>query len=165
MKSFEEIYKQHYEDVYKYLRGLTADEHLAEDLVSETFLRAMKSLDKFRGDCDLRVWLCQIGKNSYLSYVKHQNRFTDDEISEEIVATESSIEKLLADKEVAFDVHRALHKLKEPYREIFSLRVFGELSFREIGKLFQKSDHWACVSYHRAKEMIKKNLSKRGEEI
>lgn len=164
MKSFEEIYKQHYEYVYKYLRGLTADEHLAEDLASETFLRAMKSLNKFRGDCELRVWLCQIGKNCYLSYVKQQNRFTDDEISEEIVATESNIEKLLADKEAALNVHRALHKLKEPYREIFSLRVFGELSFREIGELFQKSDHWACVSYHRAKEMIRKNLITRGEE-
>ena len=105
MKSFEEIYKQHYEYVYKYLRGLTADEHLAEDLVSETFLRAMKSLNKFRGDCELRVWLCQIGKNCYLSYVKQQNRFTDDEISEEIVANESSIEILLADKEAALNVH------------------------------------------------------------
>ena len=165
MNSFEEIYKQYFAYVYKYLRGLSADEHLAEDLTSEVFLRAMKSISKFRGDCELGVWLCQIGKNCYLSYLKQQSRFTNNEISEEIISPESNIEKLLADKDEAFAVHRALHMLREPYKEIFSLRVFGELSFKEIGALFKKTDHWACVSFHRAKEMLQKNLNRRGEQL
>jgi len=50
--------------------------------------------------------------------------------------------------------------MKEPYKEVFSLRIFGELSFREIANIFNKSEHWACVTYHRAKEMIKKDVMK-----
>lgn len=52
------------------------------------------------------------------------------------------------------EIYQALHRLRDPYKEVFSLRVFGELSFREIGGLFEKSEHWACVTYHRARQMI-----------
>ncbi len=65
---------------------------------------------------------------------------------------------MIADKETTQQIHRVFHDLKEPYKEIFSLRIFGELSFKQIAELFHKSEHWACVTYHRAKEMIRKEL-------
>ena len=154
MKRFEEIYQEYFHDVYKYLRGLTANEHLSEELTSDTFFKAMKAIDSFRGDCDVRVWLCQIAKNSYLSYLKKQKK--EEPLEEETVgAAQDDIESLLVDKELAFKIHQKLHDMKEPYKEVFSLRVFGELSFKQIGSLFGKSEHWACVTYHRAKEMIR----------
>lgn len=73
-------------------------------------------------------------------------------------AEERLFAQVIEDKETAFQVHKILHELREPYKEVFSLRVFGELSFREIGELFQKSEHWACVTYHRAKSMIREKL-------
>ena len=155
MKRFEEIYQEYFHDVYKYLRGLTANEHLSEELTSDTFFKAMKSIDKFRGDCDVRVWLCQIAKNTYLSYLKKQKNVVALEEENDIGATQDDIESLLVDKELAFKIHQKLHDMKEPYKEVFSLRVFGELSFKQIGSLFGKSEHWACVTYHRAKEMIR----------
>lgn len=66
---------------------------------------------------------------------------------------------MLADKELAFSIHQKLHDIKEPYKEVFTLRVFGELSFKQIGMLFGKSEHWACVSFHRAKDMIRGGMS------
>ena len=72
--------------------------------------------------------------------------------------------QILADRETAFQIHKILHELKEPYKEIFSLRIFGELSFKEIASLFQKSEHWVCVTYHRAKMMIQQKLEN-GKEI
>ena len=159
MKKFEEIYEEYFSDVYKYLRGLTANEHLAEELTSDTFFKAMKSIDSFRGDCDVRVWLCQIAKNTYFSYFKKQKNVESLEDNETVAIQQDDIENLLVDKQLAFKIHQKLHDMKEPYKEVFSLRVFGELSFKQIAELFGKSEHWACVTFHRAKEMIRGGMN------
>lgn len=152
--SFEEYYK----DVLRFLRGLSRDEYLAEELTQETICRAIKSIDTFKGDSDLRVWLCSIAKNLYFSHCKRQKRIVQGEVYENLEAEEKLFSQVIEDKETVFQVHKVLHELREPYKEVFSLRVFGELSFREIGELFQKSEHWACVTYHRAKSMIREKL-------
>ena len=157
VKEFEEIYRLYFMDVFRYLRGLTMDEYLAEELTSETFFKAMKGLKSFKGECDVRVWLCQIAKNSYYSYIRKEQKI----VSDDGIALQNSgenIEHMFVDKEQAFILYQKLHALKEPYKEVFSLRVFGELSFKEIGMLFQKSEHWACVTFHRAKEKIRGGL-------
>lgn len=159
MKRFEEIYEEYFSDVYKYLRGLTANEHLAEELTSDTFFKAMKSIDSFRGDCDVRVWLCQIAKNTYFSYFKKQKNVESLEDNESIAMQQDDIENMLVDKQLAFKIHQKLHEMKDPYKEVFSLRVFGELSFKQIAELFGKSEHWACVTFHRAKEMIRGGMN------
>lgn len=157
MASFDEIYEQYFEDVFKFLRSLTLNEDLAEELTQETFFKALKAVDKFKGECDVRVWLCQIAKNSYFSYLKKQKRISDDENLNNI-PSESRFEDIITDKETAFKLHEILHKLNEPYKEVFSLRVFGELSFKQIALLFGKTEHWACVTYHRAKIKIQNEM-------
>lgn len=152
--SFEEYYK----DVLRFLRGLSRDEYLAEELTQETIYRAMKSIDTFKGDSDLRVWLCSIAKNLYFTHCKKQKHVVQSDIDENYEAEEKLFVQVMEDKETAFQVHKIIHELREPYKEVFSLRVFGELSFREIGTLFRKSEHWACVTYHRARGMIQKKL-------
>ncbi len=127
-------------------------------MTEETFFKALRSADRFEGRCSVRVWLCQIAKNSYFSYLKKQKRLTGEEPPETFPASGESMEKMLADKELAFLLHRCLHSLKEPYKEVFSLRVFGELPFGKIAMLFGKTEHWACVTYHRAKEKIQKGM-------
>ncbi len=158
MADFEEIYKLYFDDVFRFLRGLTANEDLAEELTEETFFKALRALNKFNGSCDVRVWLCQIAKNSYYTYLKKQKQIVDQGDLSSIEATEKSIEKLLIDKEAAFQLHQLLHNLADPYKEVFSLRVFGELSFKQIALLFGKSEHWACVTYHRAKGKIQERM-------
>lgn len=158
MTDFEEIYTQYFEDVFRYLRGLTADEALSEELTEETFFKTLRSLEQFEGKCDVRVWLCQIAKNSYFSYLKKQKRISGEGSPEMLTVNGEDLEKLFADKELAFQLHQCLHDLKEPYKEVFSLRVFGELSFGKIAMLFGKTEHWACVTYHRAKEKIQKGM-------
>ncbi|MDE7192840.1 MAG: sigma-70 family RNA polymerase sigma factor [Oscillospiraceae bacterium] len=157
MEDFERLYIEYFGDVFRYLRGLTANEALAEELTSETFFKAMKSVKDFRGDCDVRVWLCEIAKNSYFSLLKKRRRLT--ELNEaELIPDERDIAKMTEDKDTAFRLHKSLHGLPEPYREVFTLRVFGELPFEQIGQLFGKTAHWACVTYHRAKEKLLKDF-------
>ncbi len=157
-------FEQYYEDVFRFLRGLSADEHLSEELTQETFYRALKSFDNYRGDADIRIWLCSIAKNLYYTQYKKQKRFTPEENIEEYQAEDKNFLDVIADRETAFRIHRILHDMQEPYKEVFSLRIFGELPFGDIGALFGKSQHWACVTYHRAKEKIREKMEKEREE-
>ncbi len=152
----EIVFEQYYEDVYRFLRALTRDRDLAEELTQETFLRAIRSIDTYRGEGEFRVWLCSIAKNLFYSQMKKQKKSIPvaDEDFPEGESQEKTLIDRITDRETAMEIYQALHRLRDPYKEVFSLRVFGELSFREIGVLFEKSEHWACVTYHRARQMI-----------
>lgn len=157
---FEKIYETHFSDVYLYIRRLSGDEQVAEEITSETFFKALRSIDSFRGDCDLRVWLCQIAKNCFYDYKKKKARFSniEDAELEDTIDPESFIDEIIANQEQARQIQKHLHTLPEPYKEVFMWRVFAELSFKQIGQLFGKTDNWACVTYHRARTMLKSRL-------
>ena len=154
MTDFQTVYEQYFTDVYKYVLSLCRDPHLAEEVTQETFFKALKSMDRFQGQCRLYVWLCQIAKNTYFSFAAKQKRVT----YEEAEGSREGPEGALLEKESAFAIHQILHALEEPYKEVFSLRVFGQLSFRQIGELFGKTESWARVTYHRARLKIKEEM-------
>ena len=154
MPEFQEVYELYFKDVYKYVLALCRDTNMAEEVTQETFFKALKNINSFRGQCKLYVWLCQIAKNTYFSMAE-KCRNTPEAFPEE---TEDALEKALMAKESAFEIHKLLHDLEEPYKEVFSLRVFGELSFKQIGQLFGKTESWARVTYHRARLKIREGL-------
>lgn len=158
MEDFEAIYIQHFDSVYKYVFSLCGNETIAEEITQEAFYRAMEHIDKFEGKCKLYVWLCQIAKNTFLTYAKKQKRYvseTDVDLPQQI---EPSFEREILDKETVWKLHKLLHGLSDPYKEVFSLRVFGELPFSQIGELFGKSDSWARLIFYRAKKELRRDL-------
>lgn len=154
MAEFEDIYNDYFRDVYLYIKSLSNNDQVAEDITSETFIKAIESIYNFNGTCDIRVWLCQIAKNSYFSYLRKNNKllFVEQFKEQEDVF---EIEQSIHSTETSMKIHEVLHNLDEPYKEVFSLRTFGELSFKQIGLLFGKNENWACVTYHRARKKIK----------
>ncbi|GKX30714.1 RNA polymerase subunit sigma [Vallitalea longa] len=153
---FEEIYKQYFIHVYKYVLSLCRNETIAEEVTQETFFKAMQNINKFNGKCKLYVWLCQIAKNTYFTlYQKQKKIIPDSEISYD---TPFDLEKSYLDKETLRNLHNLLHNLKEPYKEIFTLRIFVELPFSQIGELFNKSDSWARLIFYRAKKQLQEGL-------
>ena len=134
MTEFEQIYARYFKDV---------------------FLKALKGIHRFDGRCKVYVWLCQIAKNIWYSMCRKKGRETE---LPENPADEEDIAAQFEDGETALSIHAVLHGLPEPYREVFWLRVFGELSYRQIGNLFGKSESWARVTYYRAKLQIREEL-------
>ena len=165
MTELEEIYRKYFGDVYRFIKKLSGDEDLAEDITSETFFKAMNSLDSFRGDCDIRIWLCQIAKNLYYTRAKRLGK-TDslDDTDAGIPAGDIPIDVRIAEADEADRMKRILHQMDEPYREVFMWRVYGEMSFRQIGSLFGKTENWACVTYHRARSRIYDRLKEEYNE-
>lgn len=162
-----ELYQEYFNDVYLYIMSLARNKEIAEDITADTFYKAMQNLESFRGDCNIRVWLCQIAKNCYYTYLKRHKKH--DELAKLQQVTKDtpinkSVELRIEDSEQAEHIHRIIHNLSDPYKEIFTLRTFGELSFKQIANLFGKTENWACVCYHRAREKIIKELNSQSKE-
>ena len=151
---FESIYRSYFNDVFLYLRSLSANADIAEEVTQETFSKALKAIDHFDGRSDIRAWLFTIAKNTYISHLRKQKRLCCDEIPQDVPDTRIHFSESFVDEHSAFLIHRFLHDMNEPYKEVFTLRVFGELPFEKIGALFSKSDAWARVTYHRARKQI-----------
>jgi len=154
---FQEVYELYFRDVYRYALSLCGKESVAEEITQETFFKAMTGLDSFDGRCKVSVWLCRIAKNTYLSMCR-KDRYLAPEEDAALLPENGSLEERLCDRETAFAIHRILHTLEEPYKEVFCLRTLGELSFKQISELFGKTEAWARVTYHRARLKIKEEL-------
>ena len=153
MADFGEIYSEYFSDVYKYVLSLCMDEAIAEEITQETFFKAMQHIDKFNGSCKLYVWLCQIAKNTYFTFHKKKKHIASD-LDTGIPDISFNLETDYLDKDTAKRLHIELHHLVEPYKEVFTLRVFGELPFSQIGDLFGKTDSWARLIFYRAKKQL-----------
>lgn len=157
MSDLDKLYDEQYPAVYAYLLKLCKNPDVAEELTQETIYRAIMQIDSFRGDSKLSTWICAIAKNLYYAEEK-KNRRIISEYPLDSLPSEKNIEQELLDKETARQIHIILHGLDEPYKEVFWMRTFGELSFKQIGAIFDKTESWARVTYHRAKMKIKEAL-------
>ena len=154
-KDFDEIYRLYSADLYRFILNICKNEASAMDIMQETMLKAIENIDNFKGECSIKTYLFTIARNLYLdSLKKAENQNISSDATEQEFSDGTSFVDKLTDKESALSIHRLLHSLDEPYKEIFSLRVFAELSFREIGDIFGNSESWARTSFFRAKKKI-----------
>ena len=156
-ESFDEIYQSYFDPVYRYVLSLSGDPHTAEEITQETFFKALRSLHQFRGDSSIKSWLCAIARNIWISEQRKKKAQPIDEVTA-LPDPGISPEESIVRQDESMRIHRLLHHLDEPYREVFTLRTLGQLSFRDIGELFGKSENWACVVYHRARARLKEEM-------
>ncbi len=159
MQSMDEIYQAYAKTVYKYLLTRTHDADLAEELTQETFCQAIRSIDRFDGSCKISTWLCAIAKNLWFAHQrKHLPTVSlEDNLDEARLAT-ASAESQAIDATSRVELMKKLHVCPEPFREVLYLRIFGNLSFREIGEIMEKTENWARVTFYRGKEKLREEL-------
>ncbi len=155
MLSMEEIYQEYAKTVYRYLLTLTRNADVAEELTQETFYQAVKSIERFDGKCKISTWLCAIAKNCFYSY---QRKHPESLSLEEEIYSEGEVDDALLKSEAKVELLRKMRCLGEETREVMYLRIFGELSFKEIGAVLSKTENWARVTYYRGKEKLRKEL-------
>ena len=157
MEEMEQVYQAWFLDVYRYTLKLCGEKPLAEDLTSDTFLRAMDAIRGFRGECELRVWLCRIARNLYLSHLRRAGRVIPvAEVPEPSAWTDPA--EIISERDLGERILLAAGMLEEPSRQIFFLRALQGQSFRQIAALYGRQDNWACVVFHRARQKIRKTL-------
>ena len=162
--AFVDAYSEYFDVVYREALRYSGNHHVAEEIAQETFVKALKSLNQFDGRKDIRAWLFTIAKNTYFSYCRRKKHDADWTEYENVVDVGVHFAENLVNEEKAFLIHKFLHNMEEPYKEVFNLRVFGELSYEKIGTLFQKSSGWARVTFYRAKKKIEEYMEEQGYE-
>ncbi len=156
-KSMEELYKQNSRIVYHFLYALCSDADLAEELTQETFLRAIESLERYDGSCKISTWLCQIARHILYQYWSKYSKERLVELDDLLIAREDTERQALYQVELE-DVWDRLQKLPEAMRQVVTLRVLSDLSFRQIGDMLGKSENWARVTFYRAKMILLKEV-------
>ena len=160
-----DVYRKYADMVYWYLLSLTHDSHIAEELTQETFYQAIRSSGKYDGSCKISTWLCAIAKNVLLTYRRKYPPHEELSAIDTYPDINSSDGSLSAEDQALSSACRVellhrLHLLSDPFREVLYLRIFGDLSFREIGEIFEKSENWARVTFYRGKEKLRAELKK-----
>ena len=154
---YEKLYNSYYMQVYSYAVALTKNPEQAEEIAQHTFVKALSSKAGYKGKSSELPWLCSIAKNLYYDELRRNQRLSS--LGENLhISSEVDIEQAVSDSDMAFRIHLVLHKLDEPYKEVFQLRVFGELSSSQIATIFGKTESWARVTYHRARLKIQERM-------
>lgn len=162
MQDINDIYIKYGEIVYKYVFCLTGEEDSTNEIVQETFLVAVKDINKFRGDCKISTWLCQISK--YIWYKKLKKEKLKKEISLDTLQNslflEESIEENFCNKESQLQLFKKLQKLDEQTRNVMYLRILGNFEYNEIAEIMNKTSNWARVVFFRGKQKLKEEINK-----
>lgn len=155
MQNMERIYKEYFEIVNKYLFCLTHNDDISEELTQETFCKAVEKIDTYRGDCKMSVWLCQIAKHTWYDYCRKNKRETNLGDLLNIENKEITLEEDIVSKDERIELYKKMQKLDEKTREVVYLRITGELSFKEIGVILNKTENWARLTFYRGKLKLK----------
>ena len=160
MQNIEEMYNKYSEIVYKYVFCLTGNEDTAEEIVQETFLVAVRDINKFRGECKISTWLCQISKYIWYKRLKKEKKETPLDILQDSILIEDSIEENFCDKESKIQLFKKLQELDEDTRNVMYLRIFGNFEYSEIAEIINKTSNWARVVFFRGKQKLKEEIVK-----
>ncbi|MEG0049413.1 MAG: sigma-70 family RNA polymerase sigma factor [Clostridia bacterium] len=151
MQEIDDVYEEYHELIHAFLLRLCRNEHLADEMTQETFFRALKQWSHFRGDSSVSTWLCTIAKHLYYDTMRKKNPVSLETVKEKTV---SDIAENFVRKDQFMTAQHLLHNLSEPYREVFTLRTFCDMTHAQIGELFGKSDSWARSTYFRARKLL-----------
>lgn len=154
MDNMENIYNKYANSIKHYIFCITKDIGLAEDIMQETFVVAINQINKFRGDCEISVWLFSIAKKILYKKTKKNSIYNMVPIDEFELADNISIEEDCINKDNKLKLFEALQKLDPNTREVLYLRLTGDLTFKEIGKILNRTESWAKVTFFRGKQKL-----------
>lgn len=155
MQDIEKLYEEYFNSVYKYLLCLTHDANLSEELTQETFCKAIEKIHTFKGNSKISVWLCQIAKNLLINEHNKKQKYHDVS-DEELLLLEDNlkVEDTIILNNEKINLYKKMQKLDNNSKEVVYLRITGELSFKEIGNILNKSETWARVTFYRARKKL-----------
>lgn len=160
---YEKLYNAYYMQVFSYVMTLARNRDIAEEVTQSVFYKALSAKSGFKQGSSELTWLCSIAKNAFYDEMRRQKHIADLPPDDEIQPSSEDVEGKVSDADEAYRIHVILHNLEEPYKEVFSLRLFGELPFSQIAALFGKTESWARVTYHRARLKIKERMEENNE--
>lgn len=159
MTSLTSLYGEIQPKLYSFFYMKTGSKEIAEDLTQEVFYEALKSYGSFKGNCSLKTWIFSIANNLLKKHYRKKiyTKALEDKLTIAPNITEN-LEESIINKDKRQQLTKAINLLDDLTKEIVLLRIYGELSFKEIGDTLNKSENYARVTFHRGKLKIQKEL-------
>ena len=158
IERFEQLVLPVLDAAYNLARWLTRNEHDAEDVVQEAYLRAFKFFDSFDGR-DARVWFLAIVRNTCFTFFRKDHRDTQEEFDEQAHGQTNAIpdveERMVREAEINL-LRSALEQLPQDFREVLVLREFEDLSYKEIAAMLSLPIGTVMSRLTRARERLLK---------
>lgn len=170
MQDMEQIYRQHFHTVYRYLRCLTGqNDSLAEELCQETFYQAVKSIRRYRGECAVSTWLCQIARHVWMHDLRKKQRRKETSLEASLeqnpedflfrhLISNYDTEKTVLNHLQCREALKAIRLMDPAVQQTLLYRLAGELTFQEIGDILGHSENWARVTFFRGRKKLKEAL-------
>ena len=155
MQDIKQIYEEYFETVNKYLFCLTHDNDISEELTQETFYKAVQKINTYKGKCKMSVWLCQIAKNLWYDQCRNNKKVINIEENLFDAQAPESTESQVISNDEKISLYKKIQKLDDKTREVIYLRITGELSFKEIATILNKTENWARTTFYRGKNKLK----------
>lgn len=160
MRPIEELYHLHKQDVYRYLLSLTRDPSLSEDLLSETFISAIRGIDGFKGRSSLKTWLYSIARRKWMDELrKKRSTVSYSELLDEYAG--GSLEQAVMTEELRRRIEALIDSKEERIRKVVLMRIEG-YSYEEIAETLHLSGSSARVIEFRFKQWLKQKLQEEG---
>ena len=160
----EELYRQYSQIIFYFLYTRCKDPLLAEDLMQETFLKAIECIDSYNESCKISTWLCQIAKHLLYQHWQKSGREQFEETDNTMKAADNTESHAIARMELT-DVWDKLQQLPPDMKKVVEFRVLGDFSYKEIGNILGKSENWARVTFYRAKMTLIKETGYGKDEL
>ncbi|WP_302777344.1 RNA polymerase sigma factor [Porphyromonas uenonis] len=161
--AFTEAVQMYQEKLYWLIRRIVRQHDDADDVLQETFLKAWQNLGSFRGEAKFYTWIYRIALFEAINYNKKKKRITDNEyaVSED---TSYLLESAVADTYFDGDkgeliLQQALETLPPKQRQVFEMRYFDEMPYREMAAITDTSEGALKASYHHAVKKIQQYVS------
>ncbi len=162
MSQLKELYTAYWQDVFKFVYRLTGyQRQLAEDLTQETFYQAMLSFHRYRGECQIKTWLCQIAKNTYFNAVRKDKKIRQIPMQDNANGAALATNSVISDyetKELIDHAMRVIMRLDDVTRDVLIYRIFSELTYAQISALLKINENSAKVIFMRGKGKLQNRL-------
>lgn len=152
-EAFRLLVRSYQERLYWHIRRMVLDADDADDCLQNTFLKAWRSLENFRGDAQLYTWLYRIATNETLSFLSRQQ--TRGEYAGLEAADRLPSDPWFDGDQVQTALHQAIAKLPPKQKAVFLLRYFEEMPYEKIAQVLETSEGALKASYHHAYEKVK----------
>ncbi|KRG14204.1 RNA polymerase subunit sigma-24 [Virgibacillus soli] len=160
MQELEKLYTEIQPKIFAFFYIKVQDQSLAEELTQDVFYQAVKGFHLFSGNSTLKTWIFSIAHNRLKTYYRSKKyaRFLNKKMTNETEPHSFTPEELYIQKEEHRQFQTFLEQLRPSLKEIVILRLYGELTFREIGGLVNQSENYVRLAFHRAKIKLKKEM-------
>ena len=160
-RAFDEIVRRYQRPIYYLAMRYLKNDADAADIAQKTFVRAYKAVDSFQGKSAFRTWLYRIAINLSLNHIRDNKRERATDISDDALSQSAVGMRRIVEGERSSALREAIEELPPKQRLVLELRVYDELTFKEVAELASCTENAAKVNFHHAVKRLRSLMADR----